>query len=197
MLIQEIATNSATSKSLLQTPSVGTEPPRDQPMKIDFVSNVSCPWCVIGLRGLEEALARLGDVIDVKITLHPFELNPDMPPEGQDIAEHIFEKYGAIREQSAANREQMRARRRSASPLRPRLAAGSTTPSTPTACCTGQASREDSCRSSTHCSRPTSRGARTLGTPKCWSPPPSESASTRWRPETCWRRGASPTISAG
>ena len=81
-----------------------------KPMKIDFISDVVCPWCIIGLGGLEEALARVGDLVDAKITLQPFELNPNMPPEGQNIGEHIFEKYGATPEQSAANREQIRAR---------------------------------------------------------------------------------------
>lgn len=81
-----------------------------KPMKIDFVSDVSCPWCIIGLGGLEEALARVGDLVDAQITFQPFELNPDMPPEGQNIGEHIFQKYGATPEQSAANREQIRAR---------------------------------------------------------------------------------------
>jgi len=79
-------------------------------MKIDFVSDVSCPWCIIGLGGLEEALARVGDMVDATITLQPFELNPDMPPEGQNIGEHIFQKYGATPEQSAGNREHIRAR---------------------------------------------------------------------------------------
>jgi len=79
-------------------------------IKIDFVSDVSCPWCIIGLGGLEEALARVGDLVEATITLQPFELNPDMPPEGQNLGEHVFQKYGATREQSAANREQIRAR---------------------------------------------------------------------------------------
>ncbi|HCE07823.1 MAG TPA: disulfide bond formation protein DsbA [Oxalobacteraceae bacterium] len=79
-------------------------------MKIDFVSDVSCPWCVIGLDALEQALARLGDQIVADLHFHPFELNPGMPPEGQDITEHIVEKYGATPEQSAANREAIRAR---------------------------------------------------------------------------------------
>ena len=79
-------------------------------MKIDFVSDVSCPWCIIGLGGLEEALARVGDLVEATIILQPFELNPDMPPEGQNLGEHVFEKYGATPEQSAANREQIRAR---------------------------------------------------------------------------------------
>ena len=49
-----------------------------KPMKIDFVSDVSCPWCIIGLGGLETALARVGDLVDAEITFQPFELNPDM-----------------------------------------------------------------------------------------------------------------------
>jgi len=65
-----------------------------RPMKIDFVSDISCPWCVIGLRGLEEALERTGDLIDAHITFQPFELNPAMPPEGQNIGEHLHQKYG-------------------------------------------------------------------------------------------------------
>jgi len=79
-------------------------------MKIDFVSDVSCPWCIIGLRGLEEALARVGDVIDARITFQPFELNPDMSPGGQDIVEHVAQKYGSTPEQLAANREMIRVR---------------------------------------------------------------------------------------
>jgi len=81
-----------------------------RPMKIDFVSDVSCPWCIIGLRGLEEALARTGDVVDARITFQPFELNPGMPKEGQNIVEHIAEKYGSSPEQSDANREMIRTR---------------------------------------------------------------------------------------
>lgn len=81
-----------------------------RPIKIDFVSDVSCPWCIIGLRGLEEALARTGDVVDADISFQPFELNPGMPPEGQNIVEHIAQKYGSTPEQSAANREMIRAR---------------------------------------------------------------------------------------
>jgi predicted DsbA family dithiol-disulfide isomerase len=79
-------------------------------MKIDFVSDVSCPWCVIGLRGLEEALERTGDLVDAEIHFQPFELNPDMAPEGEDVVEHIRRKYGSAPEQAAANREMIRAR---------------------------------------------------------------------------------------
>ena len=79
-------------------------------MKIDFVSDVSCPWCIIGLKGLEEALDRTGDLIDADIHFQPFELNPDMPAEGQNIGEHIRQKYGSTPEQSASTREMIRAR---------------------------------------------------------------------------------------
>jgi len=79
-------------------------------MKIDFVSDVSCPWCIIGLRGLEEALARTSDVIDADIHFQPFELNPDMPAAGQNIVEHITQKYGSTPAQSAATRQMIRER---------------------------------------------------------------------------------------
>jgi predicted DsbA family dithiol-disulfide isomerase len=80
------------------------------PLKIDFVSDVSCPWCVIGLHALNQALEQLGDEVQAEIHFQPFELNPNMPAEGQDLAEHIFEKYGSTPEQSKANREHIRDR---------------------------------------------------------------------------------------
>jgi predicted DsbA family dithiol-disulfide isomerase len=80
------------------------------PMKIDFVSDIACPWCIIGLRGLEEALARTGDTIDATLIFQPFELNPEMPAGGQNIGEHIAQKYGSMPEQSAANRAMITAR---------------------------------------------------------------------------------------
>ncbi|CAN5168008.1 DsbA family oxidoreductase [soil metagenome] len=83
------------------------------PMKIDFVSDVSCPWCVIGLlaleQALEQALATMPE-LTAEIEFQPFELNPAMAPEGQDIAEHLTEKYGASPEQAAATREAIRQR---------------------------------------------------------------------------------------
>ena len=79
-------------------------------LQIDFVSDVSCPWCVIGLIALEQAIARVGDDVEVTMQFQPFELNPDMPRGGQDITEHIAEKYGSTPAQSAANREMIRAR---------------------------------------------------------------------------------------
>lgn len=76
-----------------------------KPMKIAFVSDVSCPWCIIGLGGLEQALDRVGDLVEADIHFEPFELNPNMPPEGQNIVEHVAQKYGATPEQSAASRK--------------------------------------------------------------------------------------------
>jgi len=70
-------------------------------LKIDFVSDVVCPWCAVGLGGLEQALARLEGEVKAEIHFQPFELNPQMGPEGQDIVEHISEKYGSTPEQMA------------------------------------------------------------------------------------------------
>ena len=81
-----------------------------KPMKIDFVSDVSCPWCIVGLGGLEEALARVGDLVQADIHFQPFELNPTMPPEGQNIVEHITQKYGSTPAQWASNRQAIRDR---------------------------------------------------------------------------------------
>ncbi|MBE0626821.1 MAG: DsbA family oxidoreductase [Burkholderiales bacterium] len=80
------------------------------PLKIDFVSDVSCPWCVIGLKALEQAIAQLGDTVRTEIHFQPFELNPQMPAQGQDITEHLAEKYGATPEQSEQTRAMIRAR---------------------------------------------------------------------------------------
>jgi predicted DsbA family dithiol-disulfide isomerase len=79
-------------------------------IRIDFVSDVSCPWCAIGLKSLEQALGRVADVASADVHIQPFELNPQMGPEGQDIAEHIKEKYGASPEQQAQSREMIRQR---------------------------------------------------------------------------------------
>lgn len=79
-------------------------------LSIDFISDVVCPWCVIGLGGLDEALRQLDGQVEADIRFHPFELNPDMPPEGEDIAGHVARKYGATPEQSAGSRNMIRAR---------------------------------------------------------------------------------------
>jgi predicted DsbA family dithiol-disulfide isomerase len=79
-------------------------------LRIDFVSDVSCPWCAIGLKSLETALGRAGDVVNADLHFQPFELNPNMGPDGQDIGEHIAEKYGATPEQQEQSREMIRQR---------------------------------------------------------------------------------------
>ena len=79
-------------------------------MKIDFVSDVACPWCAIGLAALEAALRRIGPQVPVELCFQPFELNPDMPPEGEDLAEHLRRKYGAAPERLAATQQMLRER---------------------------------------------------------------------------------------
>jgi len=79
-------------------------------LQIDFVSDVACPWCAVGLGGLDTALDRLLGEIDAHIAFQPFELNPAMGPEGQDMTEHLTQKYGSSPEQQAQIRETIRAR---------------------------------------------------------------------------------------
>ncbi|MFC4930390.1 DsbA family oxidoreductase [Massilia sp. GCM10023247] len=79
-------------------------------LRIDFVSDVSCPWCAIGLKSLEQALERVAPEVVAELHFQPFELNPDMGPEGQDIVEHITEKYGSTLEQQIQSREMIRQR---------------------------------------------------------------------------------------
>src|SRR5665213_409166 len=79
-------------------------------IKIDFVSDISCPWCAIGLSSLEQALIRVGDEVAADIHFQPFELNPQLGAGGEDITEHLKNKYGASAAQSERNREAIRAR---------------------------------------------------------------------------------------
>lgn len=79
-------------------------------LKIDIVSDVSCPWCIIGYKGLEQALTELQDDIQADIKWQPFELNPQMPKEGQEITEHITQKYGISAQQADNNREMIKQR---------------------------------------------------------------------------------------
>ena len=81
-----------------------------KPIKIDFVSDVSCPWCAIGLQSLQTALQKLDGELDVSLHFQPFELNPQMVAEGEDITEHLNKKYGSTPEQAAAARENIRVR---------------------------------------------------------------------------------------
>ncbi|MDO9526074.1 MAG: DsbA family oxidoreductase [Gemmobacter sp.] len=79
--------------------------PETQPLRIDIVSDVVCPWCIVGYRQLATALKATG--IAHEIHWHPFELNPDMPAEGQNLREHIMQKYGSTLEQSDKSRAQL------------------------------------------------------------------------------------------
>ncbi|GLQ86576.1 DsbA family oxidoreductase [Dyella flagellata] len=77
---------------------------------IDFVSDVVCPWCAIGLKSLQQALERLDGEVVAELHFQPFELNPQMVPEGEEVAEHLARKYGSTPEQMAKNQEGIRQR---------------------------------------------------------------------------------------
>ena len=79
-------------------------------MRIDFVSDITCPWCAIGLHALEQAIARVAEQLPVTLHLQPFELNPGLPPEGEAIADYARRKYGVNAEQLAARQAVIRER---------------------------------------------------------------------------------------
>lgn len=79
-------------------------------LRIDFVSDVSCPWCAIGLKSLEAALDQVKVQVQADIHFQPFELNPNMSPEGQDLREHLVAKYGLSPDQYRQNTEALRLR---------------------------------------------------------------------------------------
>lgn len=79
-------------------------------IKIDYVSDIACPWCAVGLGGLEQAIKTIGDEFEVEIHFQPFELNPDMPPGGQEVFEHLTQKYGKTVEQVRATQNDIKAR---------------------------------------------------------------------------------------
>ncbi len=79
-------------------------------IKIDFVSDIACPWCAVGLAALQSAIDNVKDEVKVELHFQPFELNPTMPPEGEDIVEHLMKKYRMSPEQVAQNQEHIRQR---------------------------------------------------------------------------------------
>lgn len=79
-------------------------------VKIDYVSDIACPWCAVGLGGLEQAIKNIGGAFEVEVHFQPFELNPDMPPGGQDVFEHLTQKYGKTVEQVRATQNDIKAR---------------------------------------------------------------------------------------
>ncbi len=80
------------------------------PLKIDFVSDIACPWCAVGLGALEKALERLDGEVQADLHFQPLELNPNMGPGGQDLGEHLTQKYGSTPEQQAQIRQTIAAR---------------------------------------------------------------------------------------
>ena len=76
-------------------------------LSVDIVSDVMCPWCIIGWLKFQAVLAHFEGRLNFRVQWHPFELNPDMPPEGEDAAEHVMRKYGITAEQSRANSGKM------------------------------------------------------------------------------------------
>lgn len=81
-----------------------------QHLQIDFISDVSCPWCAIGLAGLNKALSGVSADLDATITFHPYELNPGMPAGGENIVDHVARKYGSTLAQSESNRQVLKSR---------------------------------------------------------------------------------------
>jgi predicted DsbA family dithiol-disulfide isomerase len=84
-----------------------TEGKSREPIRIDIVSDVVCPWCIIGYKQLERAQAETG--LPAILYWHPFELNSDMPEDGQDLFEHIAGKYGTSKDESVKARTKLTA----------------------------------------------------------------------------------------
>ena len=76
-------------------------------IKIDIISDVACPWCIIGYKRLEKAISELGFQGRIELEWHPFEINPDMPPEGEDLSDHIARKYGSTPDEILSSRTSM------------------------------------------------------------------------------------------
>ena len=80
---------------------------KPQTLTVDIVSDVVCPWCVIGYKQLERAAALIADRAEIAVRWHPFELVPGMQPEGQNLTDYTRERYGATPEKSSQNRERL------------------------------------------------------------------------------------------
>lgn len=79
-------------------------------MRIDFISDINCPWCALGVTELKNALDILGDQIDIELHFQPFELNPQLPPEGKNLVAYLQEKYGMDEAQIESSHANLRAR---------------------------------------------------------------------------------------
>lgn len=84
--------------------------PASTPLRIDFVSDVACPWCAVGLASLQQALGKLGDAVNAEIHLQPFELDPGVPAEGEDLTQRLMREYHTTAAQIDANHATIRAR---------------------------------------------------------------------------------------
>ena len=80
------------------------------PVKLDFISDVVCPWCALGVTALEQAIANLAGEVSVRLTFKPFELNPDMPAQGENAVQHMMRKYGRSAEEVATGKQMLIAR---------------------------------------------------------------------------------------
>ena len=87
-----------------------TETRAPRVLRIDFVSDIVCPWCAIGLASLEQALQRMSGEVEADIHFQPFELDPQLGADGEDMVEHLQKKYGMSAAQVAANQEAIRQR---------------------------------------------------------------------------------------
>ncbi|MCW5647315.1 MAG: DsbA family oxidoreductase [Sphingopyxis sp.] len=76
-------------------------------LSVDIVSDIMCPWCIIGWLKFQKVMTHFAGRLAFRVQWHPFELNPDMPPEGEDAAAHVMRKYGITAEQSRANSSKM------------------------------------------------------------------------------------------
>ena len=81
--------------------------PKLSTIRIDIVSDVMCPWCIIGYKKLEQAMLKMKDNVEFQIYWQPFELNPEMPLAGQNLGIHLQDKYGSTKEQSIKSRQQI------------------------------------------------------------------------------------------
>ena len=103
-------------------------------IKIDFVSDIACPWCAVGYGNLALSMASMRDQVDFLVHYRAFQLNPQMPLGGQDAMEHLTQKYGLSLTQVQTNQAQIRVRAKEAGfDFHPRDVSASTTPSTATA----------------------------------------------------------------
>ena len=80
----------------------------NEKIKLDIISDVVCPWCIVGYKRLQKAISELGIEDKLEIEWQPFELNPSMPIEGQNMGEHLSQKYGSSVQDNNQNKERLK-----------------------------------------------------------------------------------------